>query len=140
MKAGRMKAGWHGFVAGVCVGAAVAWLATSAASVVGSIGPQLDAQSAPAKYSSKVVLENDRVRVKDVTFPAGVLDTGTHTHEYAHVGVILTKGALVFTEPGKAGETVQFDAGSVGYREAKATHQVANPGKAPMRVIEVELK
>ncbi len=93
-----------------------------------------------AKYTSKVVLENARVRVRDVTFPPGVLDTGMHTHELAHVGVILTAGSLVFTDPGKPAETVKFEAGSVGFREAKATHQVANPGRAPMRVIEVELK
>jgi len=90
--------------------------------------------------TSKVVFENDRVRVKDVTFPSGVADAGMHTHNLPHVGVILTPGALVFTEPGKASETVQFSAGSVGYRDANVTHQVANPGKAPMRVIEVELK
>jgi mannose-6-phosphate isomerase-like protein (cupin superfamily) len=142
MKAGRIKAGSRLFTAGACVGAAVAWLAINAPRVFGSMEPHASAQSAPApaKYSSKVVLENDRVRVKDVTFPPGVLDTGTHTHEYAHVGVILTKGSLVFTDPGKPGETVQFEAGSVGFREAKATHQVANPGKMPMRVIEVEIK
>ena len=93
-----------------------------------------------AKYTAKVVLENARVRVRDVPFPPGVLDTGMHTHEFAHVGVILTAGSLVFTDPGKPAETVKFDAGSVGFREAKATHQVANPGQAPMRVIEVELK
>jgi mannose-6-phosphate isomerase-like protein (cupin superfamily) len=33
-----------------------------------------------------------------------------------------------------------MDAGSVGYRAANVTHQVANPGRTPMRVIEVELK
>jgi mannose-6-phosphate isomerase-like protein (cupin superfamily) len=93
-----------------------------------------------AKYTSTVVLENDRVRVKDVTFPAGVMDTGMHTHDLPHVGVILTGGALVFTEPGKPAETVKFSPGAVGYREANVTHQVANPGKTPMRVIEVELK
>jgi mannose-6-phosphate isomerase-like protein (cupin superfamily) len=93
-----------------------------------------------AGYTSKIVFENDRVRVKDVTFPPGVLDTGMHTHDLPHVGVILDQGALVFTEPGKATETVKFSAGSVGYRDANVTHQVANPGGKPMRVIEVELK
>jgi mannose-6-phosphate isomerase-like protein (cupin superfamily) len=93
-----------------------------------------------AKYTSKVVFENDRVRVKDVTFPPGVTDTGMHTHDLPHVGVILSQGALVFTEPGKPTETVKFEAGAVGYREAGVRHQVSNPGKAPMRVIEVELK
>jgi quercetin dioxygenase-like cupin family protein len=93
-----------------------------------------------ARYPIKVVLENARVRVRDVTFPPGVLDTGMHTHEFAHVGVILTPGSLVFTEPGKPAETVRFDSGSVGFREGNVIHQVANPGTAPMRVIEVELK
>ena len=88
----------------------------------------------------KLKFENDRVRVKDVTFPPGVLDTGMHTHDLAHVGVILTEGALLFTEPGGKSERVDFKAGSVGFRDANATHQVANPGTAPMRVIEVELK
>jgi len=86
----------------------------------------------------KVVLENARVRVKDVTFPPGA--SPIHTHELAHVGVILTPGTLVFTEPGKPAETVTFDVGSVGFREAHVTHQVTNPGPNPMRVIEVELK
>jgi quercetin dioxygenase-like cupin family protein len=103
-------------------------------------GAQSAAQPAPPKYSAKVVLENSRVRVRDVTFPPGVLDTGMHTHEFAHVGVILTPGSLVFTEPGKPAETVQFETGSVGFREANVTHQAVNPGKTPMRVIEVEIK
>jgi uncharacterized protein (TIGR02246 family) len=93
-----------------------------------------------AKPTARVVLENDRVRVKDVTFPAGVADAPMHTHELPHVGVILTPGRLVFTEPGKVPETVTFDLGSVGYRGADVTHAVANPGPGPMRVIEVELK
>jgi oxalate decarboxylase/phosphoglucose isomerase-like protein (cupin superfamily) len=63
-----------------------------------------------------------------------------HTHDLAHVGVILTKGELVFTEPGGKPERVAFEAGSAGFRGANATHMVANPGSAPMRVIEVELK
>jgi mannose-6-phosphate isomerase-like protein (cupin superfamily) len=128
------------FVLGTVVGAAAAWLTLAVAARGAGVLPAASAQSAPAKYASTVVFENERVRVKDVTFPPGVLDTGTHTHEFAHVGVILTKGALVFTDPGKPAETVPFEAGSVGYREARATHQVANPGKTPMRVIEVEIK
>jgi quercetin dioxygenase-like cupin family protein len=121
-----MQQGRTGFVLGTLFGAAVATAALTAQSTVG--------------YTSKVVLENDRVRVKDVTFPPGVLDTGMHTHDLPHVGVILTEGALVFTERGKPSESVKFDVGSVGFREANVTHQVANPGKTPMRVIEVELK
>jgi quercetin dioxygenase-like cupin family protein len=124
-----------GFLAGSCATTAVLAGAGPLAGAVRAAAPQ-----APAKYTSKVVLENERVRVKDVTFPPGVLDTGMHTHDLAHVGVILTAGSLVFTDQGKPPETVKFTAGTVGFREANATHQVANPGKTPMRVIEVELK
>jgi quercetin dioxygenase-like cupin family protein len=128
----------QGFFAGLVIGIGAAAVVSSAPAV----GERMSAAAAdpPAKYESEVVLENERVRVKDVTFPPGVLDTGMHTHELAHVGVILTKGSLLFTEPGEKSEKVDFDAGSVGFRGANATHQVANPGTTPMRVIEVELK
>jgi quercetin dioxygenase-like cupin family protein len=132
------------FVFGVIVGAAIVSAGGAAVSLVASGSsswPAVQAEPAPAmKYTSKIVLENDRVRVKDVTFPAGVADTGMHTHELPHVGVILTAGALTFTEPGKPPETVKFDVGSVGFREANARHSVASAIKGPMRVIEVELK
>jgi quercetin dioxygenase-like cupin family protein len=129
----RAQGFWAGVLAGVAGAAAV--LALPGGTLASG-----QAASPAAKYSSKIVLENDRVRVKDVTFPPGVLDTGMHTHDLAHVGVILTEGALRFTEPDGKSERVDFKAGSVGFRDANATHQVANPGTAPMRVIEVELK
>lgn len=133
MSARRMSFGW-GMLVGASMTALVGW-GLGRPSYGGAV-----AASSPARYTSKVVLENARVRVRDVTFPPGVLDTGMHTHEFAHVGVILTAGSLMFTEPGQPAETVRFDVGSVGFREANVTHQVANPGKEPMRVIEVELK
>jgi hypothetical protein len=133
MSARRVSFGW-GLLVGASAMALVSWGRGGVAHGVAVAAPS------PAGYTSKVVLENARVRVKDVTFPPGVLDTGMHTHEFAHVGVILTPGSLVFTEPGKPTETVRFDLGSVGFREANVTHMGANPGTSPMRVIEVEIK
>jgi quercetin dioxygenase-like cupin family protein len=130
---GRVSFGW-GMLVGASVMALLGWGLGGPPRTVAMAAP------APAGSTSKVVLENERVRVKDVTFPPGVLDTGMHTHQLAHVGVILTAGTLTFTEPGKPAETVRFEAGSVGFREANVTHQVTNPGATPMRVIEVELK
>jgi quercetin dioxygenase-like cupin family protein len=129
----RVSFGW-----GMLVGASV--MAVAGWGLGWPPGGVVVAAPAPAGSTSKVVLENERVRVKDVTFPPGVLDTDMHTHQFAHVGVILTAGTLAFTEPGKPAETVRFDVGSVGFREANATHRVTNPGTTPMRVIEVELK
>ena len=96
------------------------------------------AQDAMPKPAVKVLLENDQVRVREVTFAPGSGDT--HTHPWAHVGVIMTKGQLAFADSGKPEEVVNFEAGSVGFREAKVTHLARNPGKAPMKVIEVEVK
>jgi quercetin dioxygenase-like cupin family protein len=132
------------FLAGVLAGSAI----TAAMLTVGSAGVQAlrapqaaaPAKAAGIRYSSQVVFENERVRVKDVTFPAGVLDTGMHTHDLAHVGVILTEGQLLFTEKDGTKETASFTSGSVGFRGPNATHMVSNPGAKPMRVIEVELK
>jgi quercetin dioxygenase-like cupin family protein len=123
---------WAGVVAGACV---TAGTLTASRSVVALL-----AREASAQPTYKIVLENDRVRVRDATFPPGVLDTPMHTHQYAHVGVILTKGRLTFTDPDGKQQTVEYSPGSVGFREAQATHRVANPGSAPMRVIEVEIK
>jgi mannose-6-phosphate isomerase-like protein (cupin superfamily) len=96
------------------------------------------AQAAMAKPAVKVLLENDQVRVREVVFAPGAGDT--HTHEWAHVGVILTKGQLAFADAGKQEEVVDFEAGSAGFREAKVTHLARNPGKTTMKVIEVEVK
>ena len=126
-----------GMMAGAIVTAAIAGGGSAFAGGAAAAAPQTPAG---AKYTSKVVFENARVRVKDVTFPAGALSTGMHKHDLAHVGIILTPGSLVFTEPGKEKETVKFEAGSVGFRDANVSHDAGNPGKSDMRVIEVELK
>lgn len=125
---------------GVLAGASVMALVSAGVGVRASGPAAARPATSEARPTSKVVLENARVRVKDVTFPPGVADTRMHTHDLAHVGVILTAGTLVFTEPGKPAETVNFDVGSVGYREANVTHRATNPGPTPMRVVEVELK
>ena len=95
-------------------------------------------QAAMPKPAVKVLLENDQVRVREVVFAPGAGDT--HTHEWAHVGVILTKGQLAFADAGKPEEVVAFEAGSAGFREAKVTHLARNPGTTTMKVIEVEVK
>src|SRR5690349_9935605 len=123
-----------GLVTGVVVTAVIGivGLRASAATAAGA------AQDTMPKPGVKVLLENEQVRVREVTFAPGSGDT--HTHPWAHVGVILTKGQLAFADAGKPEETVNFEAGSVGFREAKVTHLARNPGKTPMKVIEVEVK
>jgi mannose-6-phosphate isomerase-like protein (cupin superfamily) len=119
------------FGAGIVVGVAVSsgfWL-------------QADAQAqGPTKNTSKVVLENARVRVKEAAFYPGDKSPGMHTHELPHVGVIIEGGTLVFKSPDGKSETLNLTAGGVGYRDANVTHEPINTGTKPVKVIEVELK
>jgi quercetin dioxygenase-like cupin family protein len=133
-----------GLVTGVVVTGVVGIVglrATAAPTVAATQAPPPAPAPAPAsmaKPAVKVLLENEQVRVREVLFAPGSGDT--HTHPWAHVGVILTKGQLAFADAGKPEELVTFEAGSVGFREAKVTHLARNPGKTPMKVIEVEIK
>jgi mannose-6-phosphate isomerase-like protein (cupin superfamily) len=123
------------FMAGALAGTALTLLAFTG----GAIGASTDdAAAAQGQSHSKIVLENDRVRVKDVTFPPGV--TGMHTHDLPHVGVVIDGGILEFRYPDGTTETAKLPRGGVGYRDANVTHEPVNPGKTPVRVIEVELK
>ncbi|MBK8316138.1 MAG: hypothetical protein IPL01_19865 [Acidobacteria bacterium] len=62
----------------LCAGLAAVWAAT---------GPQK-----VQKSTSKIVLENDRVRVKEAVFAPGDTNAGMHTHDLPHVGVVIDGG------------------------------------------------
>jgi mannose-6-phosphate isomerase-like protein (cupin superfamily) len=127
-----------GFCAGVLVGSALVAAAFLAVPAMARTTEGAAPAAQKSETNVKVVLDNDRVRVRDVTFPPGV--TGMHTHKLPHVGVIIQGGTLVFRSPDGKTETAKLDAGGVGYRDANVTHEPTNPGKTPVRVIEVELK
>jgi quercetin dioxygenase-like cupin family protein len=88
---------------------------------------------------SRVVLENDKVRVKEAIFIPGE-KPGIHTHDLPHVGVTIDGGTLKFNYPDGKTETLQLKDGDVGYRDAHVTHEAVNMGKSPIKVIEVEIK
>jgi mannose-6-phosphate isomerase-like protein (cupin superfamily) len=95
--------------------------------------------AAPAN-SSRIVLENARVRVKEAVFQPNTPNPGMHTHDLPHVGVVIDGGKMVFRSPDGTVETTTLERGGVGYREANVTHEPVNVGDTPVRVIEVELK
>ncbi len=124
-----------GIAVGVVTGMVGAWSVTAGDRWSIAAAPQSAGQN-----TSKVVLENARVRVKDATFLPGVTNPGMHTHDLAHVGVVIQGGTLVFRYPDGKSETLELPVGGVGYRDANVSHEPVNTGKAPVRVIEVELK
>jgi quercetin dioxygenase-like cupin family protein len=97
------------------------------------------AQGGDAGGNVRVVLENARVRVREVTFPPKET-SAMHTHALPHVGIVIQGGTLSFRYPDGKTETEKLTAGGVGYRDANVTHEPTNVGAVPVRVIEVELK
>lgn len=134
-----MKTPFTVFTAGLVLGSALTALALASGPLSASSVEVVQQQpGSKAQSTAKIVLENARVRVRDVTFPPGV--TGMHTHELPHVGVVIQGGTLVFNYPDGKSETAKLDVGGVGFREANVTHEPVNKGSSPVRVIEVELK
>ena len=123
------------FLAGMAAGLALA----AAISGGANLGTRVEAQAAQ-KNTSKVVLENDRVIVKDATFYPSDPAPGMHTHKLPHVGVIIDGGTLVMRSPDGQVETMDLKRGGAGYRPANVTHEPIAKGTSPIRVIEVELK
>ena len=119
-----------GMICGVCLTSG-GWLAAQTATA---------AAAGARKNTSKIVLENDRVRVKDATFYPEDTHPGMHTHEFAHVGVIIDGGTLKFNSPDGKTETMVLERGGAGWRDAHVTHEPINTGSSPVRVIEVEIK
>src|SRR5215510_9974052 len=73
--------------------------------------------SAAQKNSSKVILENEKVRVKEAIFIPGDKKPGMHTLEYPHVGVAIDGGTLKFNFPYGETATLEIKAGCAGYRQ-----------------------
>jgi quercetin dioxygenase-like cupin family protein len=138
-----MATGRPGFATGVAAGTLLGiGVSLAVAAVLGVVAMPARVSAvahAQQKSTSKVVLENAKVRVKDATFVPGD-KPGMHTHDLAHVGVVIAGGTLIFNYPDGKSETLELPAGGVGYRDANVTHEAINPGKTPVRVIEVELK
>ena len=127
-----------GFTAGLVLGGVLGAAALVSGPLMATAAGPSPQASGKSQSTVKIVLDNARVRVRDVTFPPGV--TGMHTHELAHVGVVIQGGTLVFKYPDGKSETMKLDVGGVGFREANVTHEPLNTGSSPVRVIEVELK
>ena len=83
------------FIAGLAAGAILATVVGGGPIAVAA--PQQPSTAAGSKHKSRIVLENERVRVREVIFPANVPKTGPHTHDLPHVGVILTAGYMLWT-------------------------------------------
>jgi quercetin dioxygenase-like cupin family protein len=90
-----------------------------------------------AQGTTKVLLENDQVRVVQIeTAPGGV--TPWHSHPN-YILYALTDGKLESTEKGKAATVLNVKAGEALFMPAE-THMVKNVGTTTVKLVLTELK
>ena len=85
----------------------------------------------------KLVFENERVRVMEVTFNPGD-KIGSHSHP-DHLAYILEPGLIRISHPDGTSMDVDGKAGDVLWIKAE-THSAENIGSTKMRILVVELK
>ena len=90
-----------------------------------------------APNTTKVLLENDRVRVLEVQQKPGE-KSAMHSHP-ASLVYPLSSGKTKFTSPDGKTTEGELKAGAVNWREAE-THAVENVGTTDSRVLVIELK
>jgi hypothetical protein len=90
--------------------------------------------------ASRVVLDNDRLRVLDVNSKPGmgVCGNGMHSHP-AHLTIALSDGTLRVRRPDGHVDTAQVKLGDAFFGEAES-HEVLNTSGKEMRALLVELK
>lgn len=104
--------------------------------VLGNIAAAQDpVKVAPNQY--KLLFENDRVRVLEVTLKAGE-PIVTHSHP-DHFVYVLSPGKLKITPQGKEGQEVDTTQGQVLWINAE-THSAVNTGTTDFKGVVVEIK
>ena len=92
-----------------------------------------------ARATSKVFIDNDRVRVTEWRFAPGAA-TGWHRHEMDYVVVPMTDGALELVGPDGERTRAQLEQGVPYFRNAGVEHDVINATNGEFVFVEIELK
>jgi beta-alanine degradation protein BauB len=116
------------------------FLVVSAAALLSALVAKPALAQDPAKVAPnnyKVVLDNDTVRVCEVTAKAGE-KIATHSHP-DHMVYAVTAGKIKFTYPDGKTKDVEMKAGDAQFIKAE-THATENIGAGDLKVVVVELK
>lgn len=87
--------------------------------------------------TSKILFENDIVKISEVTFAAGAV-ADWHSHP-DHTIYAVTDVKVTQEEKGKEPVTTEYKAGSATF-SAAVTHKSTNAGKKPFTAIITEMK
>jgi quercetin dioxygenase-like cupin family protein len=97
------------------------------------------APTAAPRPAVKLLIENDRVRVREIVLPPGG-STGQHTHQVPELAYVFTEGTVKVSTPRAKPVIEQWPAGVARWRDAGVTHELTNAGDQPMRVLVIDVK
>lgn len=106
--------------------------------LTGALGAPTLVQGQEAPMPGKVVLENEKVRVREVVLEPGK-ETGMHSHNLDYLTIILQGGTAKFTTADGKTETRQINSGEVQWG-GKGPHSVTNAGTTPNKAFIIEFK
>jgi beta-alanine degradation protein BauB len=92
-----------------------------------------------AAVGTRVVFENDRVRVWEIELGPGE-SLPMHLHELDYVFVVVDDGVTTISWEDGRSETNQHKAGDIMWREAPHAHALKNEGSGVYRNRLIELK
>lgn len=121
----------------LCLGlTAVGVTSADGISVAGSKSAALNQEN--AAFTSRVTLENERVRVVENSYEPGA-SSPPHTHEYPRAVYFIDVARLELQGPEGSTTQVVAEAGQTVWRPVE-THTVRNIGEGRVRVVEIEVK
>jgi mannose-6-phosphate isomerase-like protein (cupin superfamily) len=86
-----------------------------------------------------VVVENERIRAIRALLQPGE-STGIHSHPQHTLMIMVDSGSVRIDVPGQKPQEKRVKPGEFAWQETPPTHSLANSGKTPVRIIEVEVK
>ena len=96
------------------------------------------AQTPPPAFASKVLVDNEKVRIQRLTVPAGFTET-LQVVPNDQIAIQVTPGDLEVVISGQK-TAGRIEPGTTFYVPKNAPHQFLNMGKAPYDVVVVMLK
>lgn len=114
-----------------------AFLVIGTLAVAASVSSSAQDLAETAGPGAKIILENDQVRVIELTVAPGER-TGVHSHG-DHIIYFLTPGEALLTGADKKPVRRSIPQGHIEWAEA-VTHDTVNAGRAETRTLIIELK
>jgi mannose-6-phosphate isomerase-like protein (cupin superfamily) len=92
------------------------------------------------KNSNRTLMENEKIRVREVKVYPEDKNPGIHKHESPYIAVIIKGGRINVKNINGKKEIKNFKEGEAIYVPKAVEHEVVNIGSNPIQIIEIDIK